>query len=293
MIITKQQITSLGVGFKKHFTDGLTGPVLNDWSKLATLVPSTTKSEDYGWLGQLPAMREWIGDRQVQNLTQHGYNIKNKPFELTIGVKRDDIEDDNLGVYEPLFKSLGEAAAKWPGKLIFDLLKLGETELCYDKTPFFNASHPVGSGVVSNFATGGGTPWYLLDTSRALKPLIFQQRKMPKLVPKTSETDDNVFDRGEYIYGVDARGNAGFGFWQMAYKSKLTLDETNFNTALQAVMSFKNDQGDSLEVMPTLIVVPPSLRAAAKAVIEAEKNAAGATNINFKAVEILVAPQLG
>ena len=33
----------------------------------------------------------------------------------------------------------------------------------------------------------------------------------------TAETDDNVFMRKTFLYGADYSGNAGFGFWQMAY----------------------------------------------------------------------------
>jgi len=63
------------------------------------------------------------------------------------------------------------------------------------------------------------TEWHLLCTKRPIKPLIFQQRKKAKFVSKTSETDDNVFMSKKFIYGVDSRGNAGFGFWQMAVGS--------------------------------------------------------------------------
>lgn len=292
MIINLATLRALYVGYKANFQEGLQSRATPDWSKIATLVPSTTRSEDYGWLGQVPRMREWIGDRVVQNISQHGYSITNKSFEVTIGVKRDDIEDDNLGVYAPLFKELGISASEWPDDLVFSLLAAGETTNGYDQVPFFSASHPEGSGVVSNFASGGGTGWYLLDTSRSLRPLIFQQRKAPRLVSRTNETDDNVFERAEYQYGADSRGNAGYGFWQMAFKSELTLDKTNFDAAVQAMMSRKNDKGSSLKIMPTLLVVPPALRAAARDLIEAEKNGAGGTNTNYKAVEILVAPQL-
>lgn len=54
---------------------------------------------------------------------------------------------------------------------------------------------------------------------RPVKPLIYQQRKKAKFVSKTNETDDNVFMSKKFIYGADSRGNAGFGFWQMAYGS--------------------------------------------------------------------------
>ena len=64
---------------------------------------------------------------------------------------------------------------------------------------------------------GHDSKWFLLCTSRPIKPLIWQQRKKPKFVSKTQETDDNVFMKKTFLYGVDSRGNAGFGFWQMAY----------------------------------------------------------------------------
>ena len=79
---------------------------------------------------------------------------------------------------------------------------------------------------VSNVSddSGSGPSWYLMDTRRALKPLIYQDRKKPNCVALTSETDENVFHRSQYVYGVDARRNAGFGFWQLAYKSKAALN---------------------------------------------------------------------
>ncbi|MFR3319608.1 MAG: Mu-like prophage major head subunit gpT family protein [Sutterella wadsworthensis] len=61
---------------------------------------------------------------------------------------------------------------------------------------------------------GHDSKWFLLCTSRPIKPLIWQQRKKPKFVSKTQETDDNVFMKKTFLYGVDSRGNAGFGFWQ-------------------------------------------------------------------------------
>jgi phage major head subunit gpT-like protein len=63
------------------------------------------------------------------------------------------------------------------------------------------------------------TAWYLVDASRAIKPLIFQERKKPEFTSLIDAKDENVFMRGSYLYGVDNRCNAGFGLWQMAYGS--------------------------------------------------------------------------
>lgn len=61
--------------------------------------------------------------------------------------------------------------------------------------------------------------WFLLDTSRAIKPLVFQERKKPQFVAITDPQSDKVFMNKEYLYGVDARGNAGYGLWQLAFGS--------------------------------------------------------------------------
>jgi phage major head subunit gpT-like protein len=62
--------------------------------------------------------------------------------------------------------------------------------------------------------------WYVIDdTQPPLRPFVFQMRRPPRFRQKTADTDDNVFDRDEYVYGVDYRGNAGFAIWQMAIGS--------------------------------------------------------------------------
>lgn len=296
MDLNSGNLAILYKAFNAAFQKGFAG-VTPMWQKIATLVPSTTGTEDYGWLGQIPGMREWIGDRHIHNLKQHDYSIKNKKFELTVGVPREKVDDDQYGVYAPMMEMLGESANEHPDTLIFALLAAGFATPCYDNQYFFDTDHPViqadgTTASVSNMQAGAGNPWFLLDTRRALKPLILQMRKKPEFVRKDDPKDDNVFNKGELIYGVDDRKNVGFGFWQMALGSKAALDATNFDAAMATMGAFKGDHGKPLGVMPDLLVVGPSNRAAAKAVVEAEKLASGASNTNFKAVEVLVVPWL-
>lgn len=66
-------------------------------------------------------------------------------------------------------------------------------------------------------AGGSDTSWYLMDTSRSVKPLVFVERSAPKLTFKNSDQDDNVFWDDEVVFGVRARGAAGYGpFWLAA-----------------------------------------------------------------------------
>lgn len=290
MIINPQALRGIYVGFNTLFNKAFAEQTPL-YQRVATVVPSTTDAETYAWLGDIPGMREWIGDREVTNLSASSYTIRNKDFEMTVAIPKNAVEDDKLGLYKPSIEMLGYSAAAHPDELTFDLLAAAFTAKCYDGKPFFSADHSIGRTKVSNMGTapltmasykaarasmmslknaagrslnlipdllvvpptledaandilvadiingtkntmqgtakvlvvpqlaGHNTAWYLLCTSRPLKPLIYQQRQAAKFVAKTDEKDDNVFMKKEFLYGADSRGNVGFGFWQMAYGS--------------------------------------------------------------------------
>lgn len=290
MIVNQANLHGLTVGYSTAFNKSF-DTMQPNYQKVATVVPSTTGEQDYKWLGQIPGMREWIGEREIQSLAAYGYTIENKKFEQTIGVPRDDIEDDKYGVYSVLFSQMGEAAAMHPDELVFGAMMDGFTKACYDGKAFFAENHESGGETYSNKGDErlsresykkarksimsikgdkgkslkllpdllvvspaleeearlileadqiNGTTnvlkgtaklhvepilaahedyWFLLCTNRFLKPFIYQLRKKPKFESLTKETDENVFMLGEFLYGVDGRSNAGYGFWQMAYGS--------------------------------------------------------------------------
>ncbi|PRW18785.1 mu-like prophage major head subunit gpT family protein [Pseudomonas aeruginosa] len=101
-----------------------------------------------------------------------------------------------------------------------------------------------------------------------MKPLILQKRKDYNFVTMDAEKDENVFMRKEYVYGVDARLNAGFGLWQLAYSSREALDASSFNDVYAAMQSLRGDKGKRLGIRPKLLVVPPSLRSQALEVVK-------------------------
>lgn len=291
MIINQAALQQIFVGFKTIFNKAFetSKPI---YEKIATVVPSSTKTESYKWLGKIPRMREWIGDRQIQNLGAFEYEIKNKPFEVTISLDKEDIEDDTIGIYTPIVQSMSESAAMHPDQIVLPLLPNGFTKKCYDGKNFFATDHkedknepqsnmstyalsletygdaraalmsikdeqgkpmniapnllvvpPQLEGIARKILFAENidsttniykdsaellvvselsvhpTKWFLLDTTKPVKPLIFQQRKKPEFVAKDNIKDDNVFFNKEFIYGVDSRDNAGYGLWQLAYGS--------------------------------------------------------------------------
>ena len=152
MIVNAQNLRGIYVAFNTLFNKAFEGQKPT-YQRIATVVPSTTESETYAWLGDIPGMREWLGDREVQNLSGSDYTIKNKDFELTVGVGRNAIEDDKIGLYNPSIQMLAESAALHPDELVFSLLSDAFAALCYDGKPFFAADHPVGEKTVSNKLT--------------------------------------------------------------------------------------------------------------------------------------------
>lgn len=297
MLVNRTNVQALYTGFKTTFNGAFEGakPV---WGRVAMPVNSTASKETYAWLGQLPNFREWVGDRVAQNLKQHDWTIKNRKFEMTITVPRDDIEDDEYGVYSPIASEMGRASAVHPDQLVFELLKTGFSALCYDGQYFFDTDHPVtlatgAASVWSNSGGGGGTPWMLLDTTRMVKPVIFQKRRDYDFRSLQSLDDPYVFDRDEFKFGVDARVNAGFGLPQLAYGSKQTLDVTAYAAARASMGGLKGDNGRVLGISPNLLVVPPSLEKAGLEVLKAQRNAAGADNVYAGTAELLVVPWLG
>lgn len=283
--------------------DGAFDTAQPDWDAVATLVPSNSKTNDYAWMQKFPRMREWLGEKTLNKLSGHTYSLTNKDFEATVEVDRNDIEDDNLGIYAPMAQSAGESAKLWPDDLVFGCLTRGFVEKCYDGLSFYHAAHvlidskgkkrldsnlltkklsiasladaqasfgaartllrgrkdeegrplklmptllvvpPALEDVANTLMTvdrledgkpnlykGAAkvlvcawleteTEWHVLDTSRVIKPIVFQQRKKPTFVQQTDQSSDAVFMQKKFRFGAESRGAAGYGLWQMAVGS--------------------------------------------------------------------------
>jgi len=297
ILITPAVSAAIRQSFQTLFNQAFAG-VKTYWPTVAMRVPSMTAEEVYAWLSAFPKMREWIGDRVIANLAASDYRIKNKPFELTIDLDEEEIEDEKIGLYSPIIAMGGDSCAKQPDELIFSLLLAGFDTVCFDGQFFFDTDHPWtrtdGSITsVSNFGGGAGAPWFLMDLSRPIKPLVFQDRKPLRFTALDKPDDANVFYKKKYIYGWDCRNAAGFGLWQLAFASKDTLNTTNYSAARAALGSYKKDMSEQpLGIMGTHLVCGQSKEAEARAVLIDERLANGATNTWRNTAELVIVPWL-
>ncbi len=269
MIINAEALARVYTAFTAVFNNAF--KTTETWyERVAMTLPATTRIVDYKFLLDFPMVREWIGDRQISSLEPKAYQVESKDWEATIEVDRNDIEDDQLGLFNPIVAALAQEAKKHPEKLVAELLKNGTTTPCYDGENFFDTDHPVGSGSTSNYDAGASTAWYLLDTSRAFKPIIFQLRRGVQLVRMDRPEDEPVFLRKKFRYGVDYRGAAAYGLWQLAYCSTQELNATYYASVRGAMMSLTNAEGVPLGIKPNLLIVPPALEAQAREILQAQ-----------------------
>lgn len=140
---------------KSEFKKGIdeASPVFN---AVYENVGSSAQYNIYGWLGHVPGMKEWFqGDSRIyRNVETHDFAVQNRLFEATIPIPVVKVEDDQLGQYAQLSKSLGKAGATLPDQLIGELFNNGfTTALAYDGLPWFSDSHTVGLSTIDNKGT--------------------------------------------------------------------------------------------------------------------------------------------
>lgn len=294
--VTREALQAVNTGFKATFAAAFAAAAPK-YQTIAEVVNSTAGIETYAWLGQIPGMREWIGERHIKDLTEEAYTLKNRKFEGTVSVPREAIEDDTYSIYAPAIRGMAQAAAEHPDELVFEALKRGFEVNCYDGQYFFDTDHPVTGAdskevAVSNVQAGAGPAWFLLCTNRAVKPLVYQDRiKAELIINDDPAKSERVFMSDQFVYGTRSRGAAGYTYWQMAFASKAELTAENFEAARAAMASLKGDAGRPLNIVPNLLVVPPALETAAKRIVGVE-TINGGNNPNYKLAEVLMTPWL-
>jgi phage major head subunit gpT-like protein len=303
MIVNRENIANLFVSLKTSFNNAF-GAVEPLWPQIAMKVTSTSGSNNYKWLSKFPKMQRWVGDKKIKSLEAFKYVVENEDFEATVEVDRNDIDDDELGIYSTQAQGAGESSAELPDELVFEAVNGVFTGVCFDGQFMCDTDHPVKnpatgvaesvsnkSAVVLSAATQAAaiasigaaatamgsfkddegrplnvtpnvllvpvalrdvantlytadrledgkvnlykgqfkpvvspritvaTQWFLLDTTKVIKPFIYQERKAPVFVSQTDPQSDDVFMRKSFKFGAEARAAAGYGFWQTVYGS--------------------------------------------------------------------------
>lgn len=141
-------------------------------SSISMLINSDQESETYRWLTQIPALREWVGGRNAARLETFEQIVRNKRYEATLEVSREELRRDKTDQIQLRINELATRASQHWAKLLTDTIVGGATTTCYDGQFFFDTDHSEGdSGTQSNKLTynGAATP-----TAADLEGSIFE-----------------------------------------------------------------------------------------------------------------------
>lgn len=139
-------------------TQGLAEPRPDDWSNtLGMLFPTTQNAETIRWLGNSPALREWIGGRQAKGLRKEGVDLTIKKFEATLELDADDVRYDRTTQVQTRIGDLVRRSNQHWRSLLNTILVAGTAStygLAYDGQLFFDSDHESGdSGAQLNLLT--------------------------------------------------------------------------------------------------------------------------------------------
>lgn len=298
-VLNQAQINAFNTTIVSRFNAGL-GMSEETWKLIAKRMASGGASNTYAWLSQFPAFREWVGSRLHKTVKERAYTVPNRKFENTLDVPREAFEDNNLEMYGDIAEGFGQSVIDLKNDLIFAAVKAGFSSICYDGQFMFDTDHPVapnedGSGTavtVSNYQAGALEPWVLLCTKRAPQAFYLQERTAAELYSQTNTDSDTVYNTDVFSWGGRWRGDAAYGFWQLAYGSKAAFNAANFNLAYNAMMQVKGDGNRPLNIIPDTIVVGPANHEAVENTILVKTLANGADNALYNRVKVVVTPLL-
>jgi len=148
MDINNAAIRAIEDEFAGIWTAAWNNPTQNDFVSLVTTYTSKGAGNDYALLEQMQGWREWHGARRFEDVKSDTYRLVNKTYEKSLKMPREDIEDDNIGIYTPLVAQMVEGYNQLLVELIVDVLSSNPT--AFDSTALFSTSRTYGDNTINN-----------------------------------------------------------------------------------------------------------------------------------------------
>ena len=118
-------------------------------NSIGMYVNSDQESETYRWLGNIPAMREWLGGRNVAKPEVYEQIVRNKRFEASLEVSREELRRDKTDQIQLRINELAARAQQHWAKILSELIEAGTTTTAYDGQNFFSNSHADGDNLLA------------------------------------------------------------------------------------------------------------------------------------------------
>lgn len=203
------------------------------YQDFTTEVPASEQKTWFEFVGALPRVRKWIGERQIKRASNYNYSVQSEPWEMTIQIDENELFQKSQTVLTAAAKqrvaSLGAQYRKdYPSDTIIDLIEAGTTGLAYDSVAFF--SNVSGVRTFDNLLAGTGTDitHILADISSArsaMRRFTDEEGRALNivgsvaLIPPELETVFMTITKARTITGTD---NIGYGMLKYIVDARLS-----------------------------------------------------------------------
>jgi phage major head subunit gpT-like protein len=139
--------------------------------RVAVEIPSDREVESINWLGQVPAMREWLGNRVEEPMNKYSVTVRNAKYEATLRISLDDLRRDKTGQLRQRVADLAARTATHWNELVGTWITNGEagtSGLAYDGQFFFDTDHNESGANQTNDLTASDVPAANVSTTTTL-----------------------------------------------------------------------------------------------------------------------------
>jgi len=192
MLLNKGNLTAVFINLKTTFNKAFDSAP-TQWAMTAMMVPSGSSQNDYSWLSRFPRMKKWLGDKTLRKLSAHKYTVVNDDWEATVEVDRNDIEDDNIGIYAPMAQEAGYASRQLPDEIVADLKNNAFTEICYDGQYFYDTSYGAARTAIMSLTDDDGRPLGLIPNILEVPPALEATAKIIAYNDKLIDESPNPY----------------------------------------------------------------------------------------------------
>jgi phage major head subunit gpT-like protein len=237
MDINRTNMNALFTGYSQAFKDAF-GLAPSVYEKFSMVISGAQPIMEYPFLEAFAGMREWLGPRQIKNVSSRKLTVTEKPYEDTVGIKRRDIVADRQAIYTPIIGQLGLNAGKlWNDLAVAALVANGNW---LDGAAVYGTTRKFGANTISNytasaltactFSSGAVTAGTYRTARIAMMSYLGHNDKPLGVIPNVLvvgpklEATAKMILQGQSIAGSVATGES-------AYVSGLPVANPDFGTA--------------------------------------------------------------
>src|SRR5215510_8360715 len=154
-IAQREALDNARISLHAFFLESLDGAETDPLEQLAMSIPSETAIEEYDWIGDIPGLVKWLGDREMATVMAGSFRIKNEDWSSGIRIHKNEILDLKLNLVRPKLQGLAQEAKYHYGDLLAKFLLNGfdgtafpdvGNGLCYDGHFLFATDHSAEDG---------------------------------------------------------------------------------------------------------------------------------------------------